>query len=125
MFAQVPISAFLLNWDVRPLRPPPPEIIWPSTIQTFERAFAPPSGPVIQSNSEKDCLHSYHDYSLHEQRSIVSCSRPVEYLQDRCREHDQWDIEREARRGPRAVDGKDLIGVGGNGGQDKAVCRRR
>ncbi len=46
---------------------------------------------------------------------------PIKDLQDRCCQHDQRDIKREASRSTVSVDGKNLIGVRGKGREYEAV----
>jgi hypothetical protein len=57
---------------------------------------------------------------LDEESGVVVCAEPVEAFQYRGEEHYQWDVEGEAGGGTRAMDGVDLVGVGGDGCGDEA-----
>jgi len=56
-----------------------------------------------------------HERGLNQERQIVACSDPVEYLEDRGDQHDERDIEREAGGGAGTMDGVDLVSIAGNG----------
>ena len=69
-------------------------------------------------------MHGYHDNGLYKKRKVVTCSRPIEYLEDRCCEHNQGDVEGEASRGASTVDGEDLVSIRSQWREDKAKWLR-
>lgn len=66
-------------------------------------------------------MHDDHDEGLNEQCGIVASTGPVEDFEYGGCEHDEGDVEREAGGGAGAVDGEDLVRVGGYGGEDEAA----
>lgn len=88
-------------------------------VHSLEWALSSPRRPIVQGHFQKHTLHTYHDDSLYEQREVILCSRPVEYLQYGCGEHDEGYVEGEAGRCTSTIDGEDLIGVGGQWGEDQ------
>ena len=116
--------------DLQPLAPPPPEAPRPHAgllllpqRQVAAAAAAAPAGPVVERDLQQHGLHAEHDDGLGQQREVVARAGPVEDLEDGGRQHDERDVEREAGGGARAVDGEDLVRVGGEGGEDQAVGR--
>lgn len=64
---------------------------------------------------EEKRLDEYHEGGLEEEGGREALFYPVEELESGGDEHNERDVEREARGGPRAVDGMDLVGVGCDG----------
>lgn len=82
-------------------------------VHALKRALSPPWRPVVQCYLQKHNLYSYHYDGLYEKSKVISGPRPVKYLEDRCCQHDEGNVEREAGRGAGTVDGENLIGIGG------------
>jgi len=112
------------EFDSRLLRSPPPEAPWPRIVILREWPLSPPRGPVVERDFYEYYLHDYHDEGLDQQCGVIAGAGPVEDFEDGGCEHDEWDVEREAGRGAGAVDGEDLVRVGGYGGEDETaiVC---
>ena len=58
-------------------------------------------------------MHCYHEQGLREERGREVRSEPVDEFEDAGGEHYEGDVEGETGGGAGAVDGVDLVGVGG------------
>ena len=87
-------------------------------VHSLEWPLPSPRRSIIQGHFQKHTLNSYHNDSLYKKREVISCSRPVENFQYGCREHDEGYVEGEASRSTGTIDGQDLVGVGGQWGED-------
>ena len=112
-----------------PPKPPRPSptlpLLPPSQRQIPPSSAAPaPARPVVERDLKQHALHGEHEARLGQQRGAVTRAGPVEDLEEGGRQHNEGDVEREAGGGARAVDGEDLVRVGGERGEDQAVGRR-
>lgn len=66
---------------------------------------------MVERDAKQQRLHYEHDECLNEQRKVVAGAGPIKDLQNAGGEHDQRNVEGEARRRPGFIDGKNLVGV--------------